>query len=73
MSADGQWTMTDIPGVKWGRPEWVPSAAYWAAMSEIADTSDDFVVRIDFGFGKGTKTLDFLVAREGLEPPTPGL
>jgi thermostable 8-oxoguanine DNA glycosylase len=32
-----------IPGVKWGRPEWVPSAAYWAAMSEIADDSDDFV------------------------------
>jgi N-glycosylase/DNA lyase len=32
-----------IPGVKWGRPEWVPSAAYWAAMSEIADGSDDFV------------------------------
>ncbi len=32
-----------IPGVKWGRPEWVPSAAYWAAMSEIADNSDDFV------------------------------
>src|SRR5260370_15436132 len=32
-----------IPGVKWGRPEWVPSAAYWAAMSDIADDSDDFV------------------------------
>ena len=32
-----------IPGVKWGRPEWVPSAAYWAAMSEIADDLDDFV------------------------------
>lgn len=32
-----------IPGVKWGRPEWVPSAAYWAAMSELADKSDDFV------------------------------
>lgn len=32
-----------IPGVKWGRPEWVPSAAYWAAMSQIADDSDDFV------------------------------
>lgn len=32
-----------IPGVKWGRPEWVPSAAYWAAMSELADGADDFV------------------------------
>src|SRR5258708_430312 len=34
-----------IPGVRWGRPDWVPSAAYWAAMSEIADNSDDFVSR----------------------------
>lgn len=32
-----------VPGVKWGRPEWVPSAAYWAVMSEIADESDDYV------------------------------
>lgn len=32
-----------VPGVKWGKPEWVPSAAYWAAMSEIADDSDNFV------------------------------
>lgn len=32
-----------IPGVTWGRPEWVPSAAFWAAMAEIADDSEDFV------------------------------
>lgn len=32
-----------IPGVKWGRPEWVPSAAYWAAMSDMADDDDDYV------------------------------
>jgi N-glycosylase/DNA lyase len=32
-----------IPGVKWGRPEWVPSAAYWAAMSDLAWEDDDYV------------------------------
>jgi N-glycosylase/DNA lyase len=32
-----------IPGVKWGRPEWVPSAAYWAVMSRLADDADAFV------------------------------
>ncbi|OCX29403.1 hypothetical protein QU42_19425 [Bradyrhizobium sp. UASWS1016] len=32
-----------VPGVKWGRPEWVPSAAYWAAMSKLAAADDDFV------------------------------
>jgi N-glycosylase/DNA lyase len=32
-----------IPGVKWGRPEWVPSAAYWAAMSDLADDDADYV------------------------------
>ena len=31
-----------VPGVKWGRPEWVPSAAYWAAISRLA-ADDDFV------------------------------
>lgn len=32
-----------IPGVKWGRPEWVPSAAYWAVMSGYASEEDGFV------------------------------
>lgn len=32
-----------IPGVKWGRPEWVPSAAFWAVMSRLADDADGFV------------------------------
>jgi len=32
-----------IPGVRWGRPEWVPSAAYWAAMSDLARAEDDYV------------------------------
>ncbi|WP_315707348.1 MULTISPECIES: hypothetical protein [unclassified Bradyrhizobium] len=35
--------MEVIPGVRWGKPEWVPSAAYWAAMSAIAEDGDDFV------------------------------
>ena len=26
-----------IPGVVWGRPEWVPSAAFWADMVALAD------------------------------------
>jgi N-glycosylase/DNA lyase len=34
-----------IPGVKWGRPEWVPSAAYWAAMSDFAQEDEDYVCR----------------------------
>jgi len=32
-----------IAGVKWGKPEWVPSAAYWAAMSDLARQDDDYV------------------------------
>lgn len=32
-----------LPGVKWGSPEWVPSAAYWAAMSKLAGDGDNFV------------------------------
>jgi N-glycosylase/DNA lyase len=32
-----------VPGVKWGRPEWVPSAAYWAVMSRLAADDDGFV------------------------------
>jgi thermostable 8-oxoguanine DNA glycosylase len=32
-----------ISGVKWGRPEWVPSAAYWAAMSDMSREEDDYV------------------------------
>lgn len=32
-----------IPGVKWGRPEWVPSAAYWAVMSDIERYEDAYV------------------------------
>ncbi len=32
-----------IPGVKWGRPEWVPSAAYWAAMSRFEGEDEDYV------------------------------
>lgn len=34
-----------VPGVKWGRPEWVPSPAYWAVMSDFADKEDDYVCR----------------------------
>jgi thermostable 8-oxoguanine DNA glycosylase len=34
-----------IPGVKWGRPEWVPSAAYWAAMAALSEDADDFVCK----------------------------
>lgn len=34
-----------IPGVKWGRPEWVPSAAYWAVMGALAGEEDGFVSR----------------------------
>lgn len=32
-----------VPGVKWGRPEWVPSPAYWATMVALADPEDDYV------------------------------
>jgi N-glycosylase/DNA lyase len=32
-----------IPGVKWGRAEWVPSAAYWQAMVEFDASEDDYV------------------------------
>lgn len=32
-----------IPGVKWGLPEWVPSAAYWAAMIDLSDDPEDYV------------------------------
>jgi N-glycosylase/DNA lyase len=32
-----------IPGVKWGMPEWVPSAAYWAAISNLEGENDDYV------------------------------
>src|SRR5262245_55830359 len=34
-----------IPGVKWGLPEWVPSAAYWAVMGALAQEEDGFVSR----------------------------
>lgn len=34
-----------IPGVRWGRPEWVPSAAYWAVMGALASEEDGFVSR----------------------------
>lgn len=35
-----------VPGVVWGRPEWVPSAAFWASMVAWADeTTDGFVER----------------------------
>lgn len=33
-----------VPGVVWGRPEWVPSAAFWASMVAWADdVTDGFV------------------------------
>lgn len=33
-----------IPGVVWGRPEWVPSAAFWASLAATADrTKEGFV------------------------------
>ncbi len=32
-----------ISGVKWGKPEWVPSAAYWAAMTDLARDDDNYV------------------------------
>jgi N-glycosylase/DNA lyase len=33
-----------VPGVRWGRPEWVPSAAFWADMvSRACEQSDGFV------------------------------
>jgi len=32
-----------IPGVQWGRPEWVPSAAYWAVMVKFSDKDDNYV------------------------------
>jgi N-glycosylase/DNA lyase len=32
-----------VPGVKWGLPEWVPSAAYWAMLTDLADDADDYV------------------------------
>jgi N-glycosylase/DNA lyase len=32
-----------IPGVKWGRPEWVPSPAFWWNLARLSDQSDDFV------------------------------
>lgn len=36
-----------IPGVRWGRPEWVPSAAFWAFMiSRASETTDGFVGRL---------------------------
>ncbi|WP_338665900.1 hypothetical protein VQH23_12115 [Pararoseomonas sp. SCSIO 73927] len=30
-----------IPGVVWGRPEWVPSAAFWAALAATADEAEE--------------------------------
>jgi N-glycosylase/DNA lyase len=36
-----------IPGVVWGRPEWVPSAAFWASMVALADQDDDGFVERD--------------------------
>lgn len=30
-----------IPGVLWGKPEWVPSAAFWATMASLADEERD--------------------------------
>ena len=32
---------TVVPGVVWGRPEWVPSAAFWASMVALADEEHD--------------------------------
>lgn len=32
---------TVVPGVVWGRPEWVPSAAFWASMVALADDERD--------------------------------
>ena len=30
-----------LPGVKWGRPEWVPSPAFWKALAGHADPEND--------------------------------
>jgi N-glycosylase/DNA lyase len=30
-----------IPGVKWGRPEWVPSPAFWLMLANNADEESD--------------------------------
>ncbi|WP_425644418.1 hypothetical protein [Agrobacterium leguminum] len=33
-----------LPGVKWGKPEWVPSPAYWAAIAnQVTEASHGFV------------------------------
>ena len=35
-----------VPGVRWGRPEWIPSAAFWAFMiSRASEPVDGFVGR----------------------------
>lgn len=33
-----------VPGVKWGRPEWVPSPAFWKALAKLSHpTKDSFI------------------------------
>jgi N-glycosylase/DNA lyase len=32
-----------IPGVKWGRPEWVPSPAFWLVLAADGATDDDYI------------------------------
>lgn len=34
-----------LPGVRWGKPEWVPSAAFWSSMLRLATDADGFVTR----------------------------
>jgi thermostable 8-oxoguanine DNA glycosylase len=35
-----------VPGVRWGRPEWVPSPAFWADLvSRASEAADGFVSR----------------------------
>jgi N-glycosylase/DNA lyase len=32
-----------VPGVKWGRPEWVPSPAFWLMLATYGSNSDNYV------------------------------
>ena len=32
-----------LPGVRWGKPEWIPSAAFWSSMLRLATEADSFV------------------------------
>lgn len=38
-----------LPGVRFGRPEWVPSPAYWLSLVSLRPDHDDFVSRGPIG------------------------